>query len=63
MYDNWLAENEHQMTSHGNMKAPSRQQMFEWVLEAWKKLRAEVIKESFQVCALSSDLDGQKMIK
>ena len=63
MYDNWLAENEHQMTSHGNMKTPSRQQMFEWVLEAWKKLRAEVIKESFQVCALSSDLDGQKMIK
>ena len=60
MYDNWLAENEHQMTSHGNMKAPSRQQMIEWVLEAWKKLPAEVIKRSCKVCALSSNLDGSE---
>ena len=38
MYDNWLAESEDQMTAHGNMKGPSRQQMIAWVLEAWKKL-------------------------
>lgn len=25
MYDSWLAESEHQMTAHGNMKGPSRQ--------------------------------------
>jgi len=38
MYDNWLAESEHEMTAHGNMKGPSRQQMIAGVLEAWKKL-------------------------
>ena len=53
MYNNWFPENEHQMTSHGNMKAPSRKQMIEWLLEAWKKLPAEVIKKSSKVCALS----------
>ena len=59
-YDNCLAESEHQMTAHGNMKGPSRQQMIEWVLEARKKLPAEVIKKSFKVCALSSNLDGSE---
>lgn len=58
MYDNWLAESEHQMTAHGNMKGPSCQQMIAWVLEAWKKLPTEVIKKSFKVCTLSSNLDG-----
>ena len=48
------------MTAHGNMKGPSQQQMIEWVLEARKKLPAEVIKKSFKVCALSSSLDGSE---
>ena len=48
------------MTAYGNMKGPSRQQMIAWVLEAWKKLPAEVIKKSFKVCALSSNLDGSE---
>ena len=60
MYDNWLAESEHQMTAHGTMKGPSRQQMIAWVLEAWKMLPTEVIKKSFKVCALLSNLDGSE---
>ena len=48
------------MTAHGNMKGPSQQQMIEWVLEARKKLPAEVIKKSFKVYALSSNLDGSE---
>ena len=60
IYDNWLVENEHQMTAHGNMKGPSPQQMIEWVLEAWKKLPAEVMKKSFKVCTLLSNLDGSE---
>ena len=37
MYDIWLAEEDHQLTAQENMRGPSRQQMIEWVLEAWKK--------------------------
>ena len=32
--------------------------MIEWMLEAWKKLPADIIKKSFKVCALSNSLDG-----
>ena len=34
--------------------------MIEWILEAWKRLPAEVIKKSFQLCALLSNLDGSE---
>ena len=52
MYDKWLAENEHELTTQGNMRASSRRQMVTWVLEAWKKLPDDLIKKSFKVCAL-----------
>ena len=32
--------------------------MIEWVLEAWKKLPADIIKKLFKVCTLSTSLDG-----
>ena len=60
MYDKWLAENEHELTAQGNMRAPSRRQMVTWVLEEWKKLPDDLIRKSFKVCALSSSLDGSE---
>ena len=58
MYDKSLAENEHELTAQGNMRAPSRRQMVTWVSEAWKKLPDDLIRKSFKVCVLSSSLDG-----
>lgn len=58
MYDTWLAKEGHELTAQGNMRGPSRQQMIEWLLEAWKKLPADIIKKLFKVCALSISLDG-----
>ena len=60
MYDKWLAENEHELTSQGNMRAQSRRQMVAWVLEAWKNLPDDLIRKSFKVCAPSSSLDGSE---
>ena len=34
--------------------------MIEQGLEAWKRLPTEVIKKSFKVCTLSSNLDGSE---
>ena len=31
MYDLWLADGTHELTAHGNMRAPPRRQMIEWV--------------------------------
>ena len=60
MCDLWLANESHELTVHGNMRALPRRQMIEWVLEAWKKLPTDVIIRSFKVCALSTNLDGSE---
>ena len=60
MYHLSLADRTHELTGHGNMRAPPRWQMIEWVLEAWKKLPTDVIITSFKVCALSTNLDGSE---
>ena len=36
-YDKWLAENEHELTSQGNMPAPSRRQMVTWGVRSVEK--------------------------
>ena len=48
MYDTWLAERDHELTAQGNIRGPSRQQMIERVLEAWKKLPTDIIKKIVQ---------------
>ena len=60
MYDLWLADGTHELTAHGNMRAPPRWQMIKWVLEAWKMLPTDVIARSFKVCALSTNVDGSE---
>lgn len=45
------------------MRGPSRQQMIEWVLDAWRKLPEDIIKKSFKVCALSTSLDGAEDVE
>ena len=57
MYNTWLAEEDHELTAQGDMREPSRQQMIEFVLDAWRKL-PEDTKKPFKVCALSNSLDG-----
>ena len=43
LYNEWLAADNHHITAQGNMRPPSRQQMIEWVLEAWGLLPSEII--------------------
>ena len=60
MYDKWLSDECYELTAQGNMRAPSKQQMIDWVLEAWRMLPTKLIIKSFKVCALSSALDGSE---
>ena len=36
-YDEWMAEGSQEYTAEGNLKAPPRRKIMEWILEAWKK--------------------------
>ena len=57
MCDLWLADGTHELTAHGNMRAPPRRQTIEWVLEAWEELPTDVITRLFKVSALCTNLD------
>ena len=43
LYDQWLSEGVHQYTEGGNIKAPSRKRIVEWILDAWSQLPKESI--------------------
>ena len=57
-YDDWTAETEHDITPAGRIKAPSRRSCVERILAAWESLPSDIIKKSFEVCAISLPSDG-----
>lgn len=59
-YDEWMAETEHELTPAGRMKAPSRRSCVDRILSAWESLPAEVIKKSFETCAITLPVDGSE---
>ena len=61
MYDTWLAdEPQHEYTRGGNLKAPSRSLLCEWVKAAWDAVPADVVKNSFASCAITISNDGSE---
>ena len=59
-YDDWMAETEHEITPAGRIKAPSRRSCVERILAAWESLQSDIIKKSFEVCAISLPIDGSE---
>ena len=59
-YDEWLAEGIHEYTEAGNMKAPPRRLIVQWILTVWKGLSESLIKKSFRCCALTVSNDGSE---
>ena len=55
-----MAETEHEITPAGRIKAPSRRSCVERILSAWKSLPNEVMKTSFEACAVSLPMDGSE---
>ena len=59
-YDVRMAEGSQEFTAQGNMKAPPRRVIVEWILEAWNSLSKDVIKSSFKSCGLNISVDGSE---
>ena len=55
-----MAETEHEITPAGRIKAPSRRSCVERILAAWESLPSDIIKKSFEVCAISLPIDGSE---
>ena len=59
-YNEWMAEGSQEYTAQGNLKAPPRRKITEWILEAWKNVRIDVIKSSFKSYTLNIAIDGSE---
>ena len=54
-YDTWLSQpGVHEFTRGGNMKAPSRSLLCEWVKASWAEVSTEIVKASFMSCAITA---------
>ena len=58
-YDAWLSEPSlHEFTKGGNMKAPSRSLVCEWVKSSWDAVSTEMVLGSFMSCAITTSTTG-----
>ena len=46
------------LTKAGNMKAPSRKNIVEWIIEVWSDISTECIVNLFKCCGLNLQIDG-----
>ena len=55
-YDNWMENAQKHYTKFGNLKAPSKTDMCNFVVKAWKEgVSQEVIVKSFVVCGIAKN--------
>lgn len=60
-YDEWLGTvGIHEETASGNLKAPPRRAILQWILDSWAELPSDVIKKSFATCTLNLPVDGSE---
>ena len=52
-YDEWISKDLHEYTKAGNLKAPPRRQIVEWIMDAWEKFPKDSIEKSFKRCGLN----------
>lgn len=58
-YDTCLSEpSAHEFTKSGNMKAPSRKLICNWVKSSWDTISHETIRKSFKSCGITTATDG-----
>ena len=58
-YDEWLGTvGINEETASGNLRAPPRRAVLQWILDAWAELPSDVIKRSFTSYALKLSVDG-----
>ena len=59
-WSSWMRQNGGGKTPAGNLKQPTRQNVIDWVAEAWRKISPELLVKSLLVCGISNALDGSE---
>jgi DDE superfamily endonuclease len=60
-YEDWMSEDlDKQYTKGGNLKAPSKSLLVDWILDAWDELPSHMIADSFKTCGINNEIDGSE---
>merc|ERR1711884_891237 len=54
-HNKWMANAPKTFTKAGNVRAPSRATLCDFIVEAWKSISPELIQKSFRACGQSID--------
>ena len=57
-WENWMVNGKADYTAGGHRRAPSREQLVKWAVEAWKELPSDLVKKSFLKTGISNAMDG-----
>ena len=58
-WQEWMRQ-DRPKTPSGNLKQPTRQDVIDWVSEAWTSIKKDTLVHSFLVCGISNALDGSQ---
>ena len=59
-YHQWMASDDHTFTAQGNMRAPSKEQLVQWVVESWEEIPRNLILRSMKACGITNAEDGSE---
>ena len=59
-YHQWMASDDHTFTAQGNMRAPSKEQLVQWVVEAWEEIPQDLILRAMKACGITNAEDGSE---
>jgi hypothetical protein len=58
-YDKWMeGDADKSYTAGGNLRAPTKKLLIDWIVTAWNELDISMIVKSFKSCGLTNNLDG-----
>lgn len=61
LYSEWIADDtQHNRTPSGNLRAPSRRQLVQWVIAAWGQISNDMVREAHKTCGLTTSLEGEE---
>ena len=60
LHEEWLSPGDLPVTRNGNPAPPPPMVYLDWVVDAWKGISSEVIKNSFKSCGIGVSVDGSE---
>lgn len=57
-YEEWIRECDRELTPTSKIRKVTPETIAQWVSNAWKGIRPEMVENSFKKCGISNALDG-----